>query len=64
MKGLNRMSLNLLGVKAIPLPTFSENGFTPSVERCRELITPKTRAIALVTPNNPVSSPHITLLRK
>lgn len=54
----HQMSLNLLGVEAIPLPTLSENGFTPSVERCRELITLKTRAIALVTPNNPTGATY------
>ena len=50
------MALNLLGIKAVALQTFSESGFMPSVERCRDLITSKTRAIVLVTPNNPVSS--------
>jgi Aspartate/tyrosine/aromatic aminotransferase len=36
----------------------------PSVERCSTLITPKTNAIALVTPNNPVRflTPHPLLL--
>jgi len=52
-----RMALNLLGIKAVPLETLPESGFMPSVERCRHLITSKTRAIVLVTPNNPVSSP-------
>ncbi|KAF8651027.1 hypothetical protein AX16_004961 [Volvariella volvacea WC 439] len=48
------MSLNLLGMKAVPLPTKASAGFFPSVEDCEALITPWTRAIALVTPNNPV----------
>jgi aspartate/methionine/tyrosine aminotransferase len=50
-----RMALNLLGIKAVALETLPESGFIPSVERCRDLITSKTRAIVLVTPNNPVS---------
>ena len=50
-----RMALNLLGMKAVALETLPESGFMPSVDRCRDLITPKTRAIVLVTPNNPVS---------
>ncbi|EIN09930.1 PLP-dependent transferase [Punctularia strigosozonata HHB-11173 SS5] len=49
----HQMTNNLLGIKTVPLPTEPENGFMPSVERCASLITPKTRAIALVTPNNP-----------
>ena len=51
-----RMALNLLGMKAVALETLPESGFMPSVEQCRDLITSKTRAIVLVTPNNPVSS--------
>ena len=30
----------------------------PSPEACESLITPKTKAIVLVTPNNPVRSFH------
>lgn len=51
----------MLGVKPIPLQTYPEDGFVPSLERCTNLITPKTKAIALVTPNNPVSH-HATSL--
>ena len=39
------------GVTAIPLPT--DQGLLPDLAAARSLITPKTRAIALVTPNNP-----------
>ena len=56
-----RMALNLLGIKQIALETVPESGFMPSVERCRDLITSKTSAIVLVTPNNPVSSPSCNL---
>lgn len=52
---VNRMDLSLLGVKGVGLATLPEDGFFPSVERCESLITPKTKAIVLVTPNNPVS---------
>lgn len=46
----------MLGIAAISLQTFSHEKFLPSVQRCAELITPKTRAIVLVSPNNPVSA--------
>jgi len=56
------MALNLLGIKAVSLETLPENGFTPSVERCRDLITSKTRAIVLVTPNNPTGATYSSSL--
>lgn len=52
------MTLNLLGMKAIALKTCPEDGFTPSINNCRELITPKTKAIVLVTPNNPTGATY------
>ncbi|KAF8899420.1 pyridoxal phosphate-dependent transferase [Infundibulicybe gibba] len=52
----HQMDLTLLGIKPVPLQTTPEDGFIPSVERCRDLITPKTKAIALVTPNNPTGA--------
>ncbi|KAF8956476.1 pyridoxal phosphate-dependent transferase [Flammula alnicola] len=54
----HQMALNLLGMKAIPLKTRAEDGFTPSVERCRDLISSKTKAIVLVTPNNPTGATY------
>ena len=51
---MTRMALNILGIKVVPLETLPETGFIPSVERCRNLITSKTKAVVLVTPNNPV----------
>jgi hypothetical protein len=51
------MSLNLLGIKSVPLYTRSDQGFLPSIDECKKLITSKTRAITLVTPNNPVGFP-------
>ena len=45
------MWLSMTGVKAIPLPTGP--GLQPDPEEAAALITPRTRAITLVTPNNP-----------
>jgi aspartate/methionine/tyrosine aminotransferase len=52
------MALNLLGMKAFPLKTRPEDGFMPSVDACRTLIGPKTKAIVLVTPNNPTGATY------
>lgn len=45
------MWLSMTGIEAVPLPTGA--GLMPDPDRCAALITPRTRAIALVSPNNP-----------
>lgn len=45
------MWLSMTGVKAVPQPTGA--GLQPDLERAEALITPRTKAITLVTPNNP-----------
>ncbi|KZP05906.1 PLP-dependent transferase [Athelia psychrophila] len=52
----HQMTLNLLGITTVPLMTTAESGFKPSPELAATLITPKTKAIALVTPNNPTGA--------
>ncbi len=47
----HKMWLDMAGVKAIDLPTGDD--LLPDPEQARALITEKTRAISLVTPNNP-----------
>ena len=47
----HRMWLDMAGVKTVPLA--SKTGLTPSAADAAALITSKTRAIVLVTPNNP-----------
>jgi aspartate/methionine/tyrosine aminotransferase len=47
----HKMWLDMAGVKAVPMPTNAD--LIPEVDTARALITPRTRAIALVTPNNP-----------
>ena len=47
----HKMWLDMAGVTSIPLPVGA--GLLPDVDAAAALITPRTRAIALVTPNNP-----------
>lgn len=47
----HKMWLDMNGVRTVPLP--AEAGLLPDPERAASLITPRTRAIVLVTPNNP-----------
>lgn len=47
----HKMWLNMAGVKAVPLATGA--GLLPDPEQAAALITPATRAIVLVSPNNP-----------
>ncbi len=57
----HRMWLDMSGVKTVPLMT--GDGMIPSAQDAAKLITPRTRAIALVSPNNPcgVEYPRETL---
>ena len=47
----HKMWLDMSGVKSVALPT--GNGLLPDPEQAAALVTDRTRAIALVTPNNP-----------
>jgi len=47
----HKMWLDMAGVRAVPLPT--GDGLIPDPARAATLITPRTRAIVLVSPNNP-----------
>lgn len=47
----HKMWLDMQGVKTVPLPAGA--GLIPEAEAAAQLITPRTRAIVLVSPNNP-----------
>jgi aspartate/methionine/tyrosine aminotransferase len=50
------MTVQMLGVEAIPLPCRAENALVPEATDAERLIRPDTRAILLVTPNNPTGA--------
>ncbi|MDK3016444.1 aminotransferase [Pseudodonghicola flavimaris] len=47
----HKMWLDMSGVRAVPLPT--DAAMLPDPDQAAALITPRTRAIVLITPNNP-----------
>ena len=46
-------NVRLVYGKAVPLPTFAQDGFTVTAENLRKVITDKTKALVLPYPNNP-----------
>ncbi len=52
----HEMTLTMLGVEPRPLPCTPGSGFVPDVETAEALIDERTRAIVLVTPNNPTGA--------
>jgi aspartate/methionine/tyrosine aminotransferase len=52
----HKMILDSLGIESIPLPCTAETGFVPSPEAAAALIGPRTRAVVLVSPNNPTGA--------
>ena len=49
----HRMTLEMLGMTPVLLPCRPKTGILPEVDIAEMLITPQTRGIVLVTPNNP-----------
>lgn len=50
------MGLAMLGIKRVYAPFDAAGGGIPSLEAIADLITPRTRAILLVTPSNPTGA--------
>jgi alanine-synthesizing transaminase len=49
-------AVTLNGGKAIHYPCHPHNGFIPDPEEIKRLITPRTRAIVIINPNNPTGA--------
>ncbi len=52
----HQMTLDMLGLQARHLPTCQVNGFVPDPDEAAALIDAGTRALVLVTPNNPTGA--------
>ncbi len=50
------MTLDMLGIEPVAVPCRAEAGFVPDAADAEALIGPGTRAIVLVTPNNPTGA--------
>lgn len=48
------MAPRLLGAVPVPYPLRPENGFLPDPEELRRLLTPRTRAVVVNSPSNPL----------
>ena len=56
----------LAKISATPLyyPTDPERGWLPDLDRLRSLITPRTRVLVVIDPNNPTGAVYPTALRR
>src|SRR5918998_7320 len=51
-----RMIAHLLGARVLSYPLVAEGGFLPSLEDLERLVTPRTRAILVNSPSNPLGT--------
>src|ERR1700728_4994196 len=51
-------AVTLNGGKAVHYPCRPENGFVPDAEEVARLVTPRTRALVIINPNNPTGAAY------
>ena len=51
-----RMIAHLLGARVLPYPLVAEGDFLPRIEDLERLVTPRTRAILVNSPSNPLGT--------
>jgi alanine-synthesizing transaminase len=49
-------AVSVAGGRAVHYPCREENGFVPDAEELARLVTPRTRALVLINPNNPTGA--------
>jgi len=54
----HKMTLDMLGIEAQALPCRADAGMIPDAEEAARLMTARTRAIVLATPNNPTGAAY------
>ncbi|WP_102959945.1 aminotransferase [Mangrovicella endophytica] len=52
----HKMTLDMLGIEARPLPLSAETGFIPSADALEQVLDDRVKAVVLVTPNNPTGA--------
>ena len=52
----HKMTLDMLGIEAVPLPCSAAAGFVPDLEAAEALLNGRTRALVLISPNNPTGA--------
>jgi len=52
----HKMTLDMLGIEAVPLPCEPGDGFVPDPDHAEPLLDGRTRALVLITPNNPTGA--------
>ncbi len=49
-------AVSLTGARAVHYPCRPDNGFVPDPEEVEKLVTPRTRALVIINPNNPTGA--------